>query len=276
MTYLGNQLSSQQEANEMIRAENTRLDGVNKEIETLETQRDEMVSRMKVIQDLQGRRSVPVRVWDDIARAVPSNMYLVSMKREGDTITINGFADNNNVISQLVRNLDASPWLANSLIPQIKTKVQAYETAASANAKSANQGQEGRGVLPEDGYVEFTVTTQVKADEPKAEGEAGATTPADAQTSAPAVETAPVPTAPAPTPPPANATLEAPANNAAPTPVAGTPAPVAEPQQGVPVPAGDPKPVIADTTGAPPPTQAPQAPQPATDASQNQTSTGGQ
>lgn len=161
LTYLNNQLSDQQSANEMISNENKRIEGVLEDIKALEAQRDEMVSRMKIVQDLQGRRSVPVRIWDDIARAVPNNMYLVGIKREGDTITLSGFAANNSVVSQLVRNLDASPWLGSSLIPQIKTNVQAYSVGGDGQRTG---GESTRGILPEDDYVEFTVTTQVKAD----------------------------------------------------------------------------------------------------------------
>lgn len=249
MAYLGNELSNQQEANKKIETENQRLDKVNEEIKDLEAKRDEMVSRMKVIQDLQGRRSVPVRVWDDIARAVPANMYLVSIKREGDTLTINGFADNNNVVSQLVRKLDESPWLSGSRIPQIKTKLQAYEnTLANAGNKNASGKEAERGILPEDNYVEFTVTTTIKPDEPNTTNVNGANPEVMAN--------AEIPTNPAPE----SVEVTAP-------PATQTPAPVQDMQnkagnvvaaannetQAANTDAGsaDPKPVIADTTGGP-------------------------
>lgn len=167
LMFLNRDLDNQKSANQLITDQNAQLDMALKEIEGLEQQRDEMVSRMKVIQDLQGRRSVPVRIWDDIARAIPPAMYLTSIKREGDTITLVGYADNNTVVTQLVSNLDKSPWLADSRIPQIKTAIEAYQSNTANTQKPANgQGQE-RPVLPEDSYIEFTVTTQVKPDEPK-------------------------------------------------------------------------------------------------------------
>lgn len=157
-TFLNNMLSEQESANAMIEAENARLETVNAEIATLEEQRENMLSRMKVVQDLQGRRSVPVRVWDDIARAVPPNMYLMSMSRTGDTITITGMADNANVVSQFIRNLDNSVWLGGSAIPNI-----------SSNPAPANQDP-NRPVYPEDRYISFTVVTNiVSAQEQEAE-----------------------------------------------------------------------------------------------------------
>ena len=79
-SYYKNTLENQQLANERIKQENANLDKALKEIETLEQQRDDIIARMKVIQDLQGRRPVPVRIWDDIARIIPAQMYLTSMK----------------------------------------------------------------------------------------------------------------------------------------------------------------------------------------------------
>ena len=101
-SYYKNILENQQLANERIKQENTNLDKALKEIESLEQQRDDIIARMKVIQDLQGRRPVPVRIWDDIARIIPAQMYLTNMKREGDVITFTGQADNPNIILKWV------------------------------------------------------------------------------------------------------------------------------------------------------------------------------
>ncbi|MDO4427222.1 MAG: PilN domain-containing protein [Moraxella sp.] len=167
---LNNDLSNQNAANERIKSENARMDGVLTEIADLEQQKEQMIAQIKVIQDLQGHRSVPVRVWDDIARAVPQAMYLVGIKREGNTITLAGFADNPNVVSQLVRNLDSSPWLANSGVPNIQTDIEAYGSLIRERirevAKSFGATESTRPDYPEDNYIQFTVTTQVKADEP--------------------------------------------------------------------------------------------------------------
>lgn len=155
MTYLNNELGNQQDANDIIRSENTRLDGVLTEIESLEQRRTEMLDRMEVIQNLQGRRFVPVRVWEDIARAVPQAMYMTSMKREGEIITFSGFAADANVVSEFVRRLDATPWLGSSSVPNIQTDLQAYQVPASLS--------QSRPI--EDRYVRFTVTTQISTNE---------------------------------------------------------------------------------------------------------------
>lgn len=163
-SYFNNTLDSQIQANEKIKQENVKLDKQLTEIASLEKQRDEMLTQMKVIQDLQGRRPIPVRVWNDIAKVIPPQMYLINMKREGDVITFKGKADNPNVVADFIRNLDASPWLENSAVKSImQPQATAYAPApASAPATTGNtNGSAPRPVYPEDNYVEFVVTSVI-------------------------------------------------------------------------------------------------------------------
>lgn len=151
-------LDSQQQANEKIKQENTRLDKDLAKIDTLEQQRDDIIARMKIIQDLQGRRPIPVRIWDDIARLIPGQMYLTDMKREGDLITFTGQADNPMVISEFMRKLDASPWLENSAMVSVtQPNAVAYQSTAPAAPSSAPKPS-----YPEEKYVTFVITTNVK------------------------------------------------------------------------------------------------------------------
>lgn len=223
-TFFNTELSNQQAANTHIEQANQQLDVALKSIETLEAQREQMLSQMKVIQDLQGRRSIPVRVWYDLALAVPDKtVYLSSIKRVGEVITITGHANNANDVSRLVRALDGSEWLGESVVLNIKSKIEAYQKAEAKLAANPNAD-----VVPEESFVEFIVTTKIQ--EPKAEEE-GANpdaTPTD-EMATPAVDdlVAPVnvepadasapPSAPAPTTPaPQPAVPEAPAPSATP------------------------------------------------------------
>nr|WP_315042220.1 PilN domain-containing protein [uncultured Moraxella sp.] len=159
-SYFNNQLTDQQAANEKIKQENTNLDKALTEIETLEQQRDDIIARMKVIQDLQGRRPVPVRVWDDIARLIPAQMYLTNMKREGDLITFTGQASDNTVVANFIRALDGSEWLQDSAVVSLQQPdAVAYKQATTA-PQSVN-GKPPRPTYPEDSYLTFVVTTKI-------------------------------------------------------------------------------------------------------------------
>lgn len=190
---LNRDLSNQQAANKRIEDANAQLDVALKSIEELEAQREQMLSQMRVIQDLQGRRSVPVRVWDDMARAVPEAMYLTNIKREADVITLTGFADNPNVVATLVRNLNSSQWLDNSAVVSIKSKLEAYqETIAQP---TTNAGDKPRPVYPEDNYIEFVVTTKVQNPQTAEEAQAQANTTDNQTVELPPVTVTTTPTA---------------------------------------------------------------------------------
>lgn len=178
-SYFSNTLDEQLDANALIEQENIRLDTALTEIDSLEQRRDDIVSRMQVIQDLQGRRPVPVRLWDDIAKAIPPALYLNNLKREGDLITLTGKADNPNVVSSLIRNLDSSKWMDNSAVRTIQQNITAYQPAPILN-QAATSDEPPRPVYPEDSYVEFVITTEVQGATEKLDAEATAGSVAEA------------------------------------------------------------------------------------------------
>ena len=181
-SYFNNELEEQLDANTLVEQENARLDAVLTEIDGLEQRREDIISRMQVIQDLQGRRPVPVRMWDDLAKAIPPALYLTNLKREGDVLTLTGLADNPNIVSSLIRNLDNSKWMDNSAVSNIQQNISAYEAAPALNAPVATaNGEPPRPVYPEDSYVQFVVTTNVQS-ESAVPADADANTDANANT----------------------------------------------------------------------------------------------
>lgn len=119
-------INNQTARNQFIEQNIAKLDQQIKEIQELEKQRTELIARMKVIQDLQGNRPSVVHVFDQLVRTLPDGVYYTSVTRKGDDLTINGVAENNNQISNLMRNLANSPWFE---APNLKTV-----TAKSENA----------------------------------------------------------------------------------------------------------------------------------------------
>jgi type IV pilus assembly protein PilN len=135
---LSKQVSDQEERNQYIKAEIGKLDGQIQEIDALQKRREELLSRMKVIQDLQGRRPVIVRIFDEVVRVLPDGVYLTSLERRGDGFNLTGIAESANQVSNLMRNLDASPWFKS---PQLST-VAADSTrnaTQDAEAQQANK-----------------------------------------------------------------------------------------------------------------------------------------
>ncbi|MFO1391314.1 MAG: PilN domain-containing protein [Agitococcus sp.] len=157
---LSSQLSEQEERKAYIQSEIATLDGQIKQIDELQTRKDELLARMKVIQDLQGRRPVIVRVFDELARAVPNKVYLISVVRKDDIFTIEGYAESNTQVSTFLRNLNASVWFKN---PVLSTVVASDDQAKKNDKKAVADKKNNR----------FALTVALEAPEPVKEDETG-------------------------------------------------------------------------------------------------------
>lgn len=131
---LSKQVSDQLERNSYIKAEIATLDTQIKEIDELQKRREELLSRMRVIQDLQGHRPVIVRVFDEFVRAMPDGVYFRTIERKGDVFSIVGVAESANQVSSLMRNLESSQWFKNPVLSNV---------AAEASKGAAVGGKPG-------------------------------------------------------------------------------------------------------------------------------------
>lgn len=111
--FVSSQIEYQNSRNSYLKTSMGELDKRIKEIKKLESDKKELLDRMKVIQDLQGTRSVIVRVLDELVRTLPDGLYYESLNRSGEAITIRGMAESNNRISGLMRNFESSVWFSN-------------------------------------------------------------------------------------------------------------------------------------------------------------------
>ena len=108
----------QNSRNTVLQTEITKLDTKIAEIRDLRRQREELLSRMRVIKDLQGNRPVIVRIFDELVRTLSSGVHYQSLAMLGTQRSVDGIAESNNRISSLMRNLDNSDWFAK---PNLKT-----------------------------------------------------------------------------------------------------------------------------------------------------------
>ncbi len=124
-------ISDQQARNRLLKTEISALEAAVVEIQQLREKRDELLARMRVIQDLEGKRPVIVRYFDEMVRAVPDGVFLDRMQREGEVIMLEGIAESNNRVSSFMRNLDESDWFAS---PNLSSVTAAPEQGEQANA----------------------------------------------------------------------------------------------------------------------------------------------
>lgn len=118
---VNSQIESQFSRNQMLQSEITKLNKQVAEIDELTKRRQNLLDRIKVIQEVQGNRPEIVKIYDEFVRAVPDGVYFTEMVRRGEAISLVGFAKSNSRVSVLMRRLDASYKFAE---PNL-TKVQA-------------------------------------------------------------------------------------------------------------------------------------------------------
>lgn len=121
-------ISFQDERNAYLRGQITELDRQIEEIKNVEEAREQLLQRKRVIEELQGNRSLMVRLFDQVARTVPTGIRLINVRQVGEDITITGTTQSNARVSTYLRNLEASGVLHTPRLRIIE--IEADETDA--------------------------------------------------------------------------------------------------------------------------------------------------
>lgn len=126
------QISGQQERNAFLEQKIAEVKQQNEEIDRLDVQRDRLLARKAVIEELQAKRSQMVHLFDSLVRTIPDGVVLSGIKQEGDILTLSGRTQSNARVSTYMRNLENSGWMSNPELSIIEAKAQerAQGTAA--------------------------------------------------------------------------------------------------------------------------------------------------
>ncbi len=221
--YYGQQISGQNNRNQFLQAEIKKVEEQITQIEALDKQKDRLLARKEVIEQLQSNRSQMVHLFDSLVRTIPDGVTLTAIKQEGEILTLEGRSQSNARVSTYMRNLEGSGWMTNPDLSIIEAKSEEKTPGAPAAVSDSRS-------LP------YVFTLQVKLANPNAPDKDGnvvapespaasaATTSAEAAAAAPAAS-ANVAQPSVPAAAPVNTTAPA-TNTAAP---AAAPAPAATP-----------------------------------------------
>jgi type IV pilus assembly protein PilN len=111
--WLQNRIADQQGRNSFLQSEIKVLEGQIKEIATLEDEIAALRARQKAVEDLQADRNLPVHLLNELTKQLPEGVYVTSLKQTGQTVSMQGMAQSNERVSELLRNLsDKTPWFA--------------------------------------------------------------------------------------------------------------------------------------------------------------------
>lgn len=154
--YNANRISIQNERNLVLTNANAELDKKIAAIATLKQEIEALKARQQAVEDLQGDRNQPVYLLDELVKQTPTGVYLKSFKQEGQRVTLSGYAQSQERVAEMLRNLSgASPWLEK---PEL-TEVRAQPLPQSKTSKKV---------------VEFTLAVGIKRPRDKDEAKAGA------------------------------------------------------------------------------------------------------
>lgn len=107
------QISGQQEKNRLLQTEITQFDNQIKDIAGLETEIAALRARQQAVEDLQADRNLPVHLLTELVKQLPDGVYISSMRQEIQSVTLQGVAQSNERVSELLRNLgNNTPWFS--------------------------------------------------------------------------------------------------------------------------------------------------------------------
>ncbi|MGI9342481.1 MAG: PilN domain-containing protein [Gammaproteobacteria bacterium] len=121
MTF-GSIIGHQNDRNRMLQNEIDALNIRIEEILSLEDQKDRLLARMQIIEQLQRSRPGIVHVFEELVTTLPNGVYLNSLKQNGKRLEIIGAAESNTRVSALMRNIDGSDWMTRPDLEVVEVK----------------------------------------------------------------------------------------------------------------------------------------------------------
>lgn len=113
-------ITAQQEKNAFLKHETEILEGQIKEIATIEEEIAALRARQKAVEDLQSDRNLPVHLLNELVNQIPDGAYVTSIKQTDQVIAMQGVAQSNERVSEMLRNLtDNTPWLSKPELVEI-------------------------------------------------------------------------------------------------------------------------------------------------------------
>jgi type IV pilus assembly protein PilN len=142
--YNASRISIQNERNLVLKNANAELDKKIGAIAQLKQEIEALKARQQAVEDLQGDRNQPVYLLDELVKQMPDGVFLKGFKQEGQRVVLNGYAQSQERVADLLRNLSGnSPWLERPELTEVR-------------AATLPQGKLARKV------VEFTLAVGIK------------------------------------------------------------------------------------------------------------------
>jgi type IV pilus assembly protein PilN len=112
-------IDGQNSRNQFIKNEIAVLDARISQIKTLNEKKNELQKRTAVVEQLQRSRNVGTQVLDEIAKVVPTGIYLVKMEKQGSSLQLIGKSESNNHLANMIRKIESSDLFTDAVLESI-------------------------------------------------------------------------------------------------------------------------------------------------------------
>lgn len=113
-------ISAQQRNNRLLGSEIKVLEGQIKDIAGLEAEIAALRARQQAVEDLQADRNQPVYLMTELVKQLPDGVFISSIRQENQSVTLQGTAQSNERVSELLRNLaNNTPWFSRPELVEI-------------------------------------------------------------------------------------------------------------------------------------------------------------
>jgi len=158
--FVDQKIKHQQFRNELIRTEIKNLETRIQRIDELERTRARLISRKRVIEELQASRSMTVELLDNLAKSIPVGVTLLAIRQQGMMLALSGNSQSNARVSAYLQELDNNEIFLDPELNFVKTvtrpltPTEPYEFSINVRLRPPNSDD------ADDGY-----------DDPEAQGD---------------------------------------------------------------------------------------------------------
>lgn len=145
--FFAQMIDGQRDRNQRLTSEIEELDRSITEIDGLERQKERLLARMEIIEQLQRSRPEIVHLFDEVSRQLPEGVYLTGMRQTGASVEVKGVAQSSTRVSALMRQVDSSVWLDDPSVIRVETTDDgpARQAEFVVNLKQHREGADDEG-----------------------------------------------------------------------------------------------------------------------------------
>jgi len=127
----------QRERNDFLKEQIAKVEAEIQEIESLQEQKERLLKRTEVIEQLQQTRAISVHFFDELVAATPPGVFLTAADQKGDALEFRGVSESNGAVSDFMRKLDTSEYIGNTQLVVIENKDRGREKRREFTVKAA-------------------------------------------------------------------------------------------------------------------------------------------